>query len=193
MLQNKKTEIKPIIEYVNFKGYSTIDITKLMNRDTYSKYTKLSEKHPNVVLYFERVETNNLIYEILGAAKKSNYCFFNKGKFLIIGIEQPYDVINNVHKRCIDNFFDKSGSFECMICFENNIAFGQMGGSCEYCLFRLCYKCLNKMLLQRINELNDNPNNVHLNCPQCRQDLKVEYSFHNSINPINIYEPSLKF
>ena len=174
MQATKKKGITSVIDYYHKKGYKTMDVTDRMNLNTYSKYATIAKKHPKFVVFFEKIPTNRIIFEMVGSTEDCNYFFMNKDNYLRTVIDNTISQLDADLKRCLNNFLEISDDLKCMICFEKDKQeFGKASATCHHCFFRMCHKCVDNLSEQELKKITDNEKEQIL-CPQCRQDLKLE-------------------
>lgn len=146
-----------ILKYLKSKQYTPIDITELLNENTYSKYVLLAHTRPNVVLYFKKEKSNAFFFKNAHCTIDVNYYFLNRDNYLTIIINDTFD---SDKKRCIDGFLNINNELECSICFHKT----HKTSNCVKCFYSLCYKCLSEIIKMDAN------NNFVLKCPQCRYE-----------------------
>ena len=155
-----ESTIKELAEYLKSKNYKMIDITTLLNVETYEKYATIAKLKPNVILYFKRNNENNMLFEAINAVEKCNYFFINKDNYLTDCVT---NILDNNLKRCIVKFLLDKETEECNICFNNNMQFTH----CNTCFYRMCSECILKMMAKDLtkDEIINQTNS--LECPHC--------------------------
>ncbi len=150
--------MEAVITHLTESGYKPINISKLINIQTYDKYAKLADSKPNVVLYFKRNIANNIYFKIANATDNANYYFINKNNYLTTIVK---DTMDDNLKRCINGFLELTEELsDCMICFKSIIN----TSNCNKCFYRMCHECIFKII-----ERDTTTNCYKYKCPQCRQ------------------------
>jgi hypothetical protein len=142
-----------ILSYLHKKGYISIDITPVINKNTYDQYIKKLINNPNVVAYFRRNEQNDILFKDVSAPKYYNYYFMNRDNYMFVKITN--DFFENI-KLCLSKFLEHGS--KCEICLRKT----ERTVHCKKCYFGFCSDCQKKITKKR-----------KLVCPQCNVGLNI--------------------
>jgi hypothetical protein len=143
-----------LTEYFKSKNFKLINITNLINLQTYLKYINLAIAKPNIVLYFNRNKINDFMFKPSNVLDVTNIYFINKNNALFLPFNG--ELTKNI-KLLLNKFIE--GKAECDICYDVD----SKQEVCEQCGYKMCHKCLIKIA---------NVVKREALCPQCRKSLE---------------------